>query len=263
MFPENLLSMKQKLLITAGIIEFILAIAYHTAYSQDLTARDIVKKADDKGRGLTSQGVMTLTIVRPDWRRSITLKSWSKGTEYSLICITAPAKEKGQVFLKRQTDMWNWIPSIERVIKIPPSMMMQSWMGSDFTNDDLVKESSFVVDYTQKLIGKEKVRDKECYKIELIALPDAAVTWGKIIIWITIEGFNQWGAEYYDEESNLVNVMNAFDIKRMGDRDIPSRLEIVPVSKKGDKTILEINSMVFNKPISENFFSQQNMKSIK
>ena len=89
------------------------------------------------------------------------------------------------------------------------------------------------------------------------------MTWGKIILWITIEGFNQWEAEYYDEELNLVNVMNASDIKRMGDRDIPSRLEIVPVSKKDNKTILEINRMDFNKPISENFFSQQNMKKIR
>ena len=255
--------MKQKLLITIGIIGFIIAVPFHLSYSQELTAREIVKNADDKGRGQTSQGVMTLTIVRPDWSRSITLKSWSKGTDYSLIYVTAPAKEKGQVFLKRKTDMWNWVPSIERVIKVPPSMMMQSWMGSDFTNDDLVKESSLVVDYTQKLIGKEKVRDQECYKIELVPLPDAAVTWGKIILWITIEGFNQWEAEYYDEESNLVNVMNAYNIKRMGGRDIPSRLEIVLVSKKDNKTMLEINSMDFNKPIPENFFSQQNMKSVK
>jgi len=258
-----MLSMKHKISTSAYLTGFILAVSFHSAYSQELSAREIVKKADDKGRGQTSQGVMTLTIIRPDWSRSITLKSWSKGTDYSLIYITAPAKEKGQVFLKRQTDMWNWVPSIERVIKIPPSMMMQSWMGSDFTNDDLVKESSLVVDYTQKLLGKENVRDQACYKLELVPLPDAAVTWGKVIIWVTIEGFNQWEAEYYDEESNLVNVMNAYNIKRMGDRDIPSRLEIVPVSKKGDKTILEINSMVFNKPISENFFSQQNMKSVK
>ena len=255
--------MKHKISTSAYLTGFILAVSFHSAYSQELSAREIVKKADDKGRGQTSQGVMTLTIIRPDWSRSITLKSWSKGTDYSLIYITAPAKEKGQVFLKRQTDMWNWVPSIERVIKIPPSMMMQSWMGSDFTNDDLVKESSLVVDYTQKLLGKENVRDQACYKLELVPLPDAAVTWGKVIIWVTIEGFNQWEAEYYDEESNLVNVMNAYNIKRMGDRDIPSRLEIVPVSKKGDKTILEINSMIFNKPISENFFSQQNMKSVK
>jgi hypothetical protein len=255
--------MKLHSIIIGSLLGFTAISPFQQNYSQELTAKEIVKKADDKGRGQTSQGVMTLTIVRPDWTRSISLKSWSKGTDYSLIYITAPAKEKGQVFLKRQTDMWNWVPSIERVIKIPPSMMMQSWMGSDFTNDDLVKESSLVVDYIQRLIGKEKVRDQECYKIELIPLPDAAVTWGKIIIWITIEGFNQWVAEYYDEDSNLVNVMNAYNIKRLGDRDIPTRLEITPVNKKGDKTILDINRMVFDKPISDSFFSQQNMKSVK
>jgi hypothetical protein len=255
--------MKTKAILRVILVGLFTVFPFQQNISQELTAREIVKKADDKGRGQTSQGVMTLTIVRPDWSRSITLKSWSKGTEYSLIYITEPAKEKGQVFLKRQNDMWNWVPTIERIIKIPPSMMMQSWMGSDFTNDDLVKESSIVVDYTQKLLGEEKVRDQECYRIELIPLPDAAVTWGKVITWITVEGFNQWKAEYYDEDSNLVNVMNAYSIKRMGDRDIPTRLEIAPVNKKGDKTILEINSMAFNKPISESFFSQQNMKSVK
>jgi outer membrane lipoprotein-sorting protein len=248
----------------ALIVCFVLSIGIeHKLYSQELSARQIIKKADDKGRGLTSQGTMTLTIVRPDWTRSITMKSWSKGTEYSLIYISSPAKEKGQVFLKRQKDMWNWVPSIERMIKIPPSMMMQSWMGSDFTNDDLVKESSIVVDYTQKLLGKENVRGMDCYKIELIPLPDAAVTWGKIITWITFDGFNQWKAEYYDEEMDLVNLMNAYDIKKTGDREIPTRLEIEPVNKKGNKTILVINSSVFNKPISDSFFSQQNMKSVR
>jgi outer membrane lipoprotein-sorting protein len=253
--------MKIKLVLT---VSFLLLIGtVHKSFAQELTAREIIKKADDKGRGLTNQGTMTLTIVRPDWNRSITMKSWSKGTEYSLIYITAPAKEKGQVFLKRQKDMWNWVPSIERMIKIPPSMMMQSWMGSDFTNDDLVKESSIVVDYTQKLIGKETVRGMECYKIELTPLPDAAVTWGKVITWITVNGFNQWKAEYYDEDQELVNLMNAYNIKKMGDREIPTRMEIEPVNKKGNKTILEINSSVFNQPIADSFFSQQNMKSIK
>ena len=255
--------MNPKTIMTGSLLVVIAVFPFQKNYSQELSAKEIVKKADDKGRGKTSQGVMTLTIVRPDWTRSISLKAWTKDTEYSLIYITAPAKEKGQVFLKRQNDMWNWVPSIERLIKIPPSMMMQSWMGSDYTNDDLVKESSIVVDYTQKLLGKEKVRDQECYKIELIPLPDAAVTWGKVIIWITVEGYNQWEAEYYDEDTNLVNVMNAYNIKRMGDRDIPTKLEIAPVNKTGNKTILEINSMVFNQPISESFFSQQNMKSVK
>ena len=255
--------MKLHSIILGILVGFIALCPFQQNFSQELTAKEIVKNADDKGRGQTSQGVMTLIIVRPDWTRSISLKAWTKGTEYSLIYITAPVKEKGQVFLKRQNDMWNWVPSIERIIKIPPSMMMQSWMGSDFTNDDLVKESSIVVDYTQTLLGKEKVRDQECYKIELIPLPDAPVTWGKVITWITVEGFNQWEAEYYDEDSTLINIMNAYNIKRMGDRDIPTRLEMTPMNKKGNKTILEINNIIFNQPISDNFFSQQNMKSVK
>lgn len=232
-------------------------------YSQQLSAKEIIKRADDKGRGNTSTGEMTLTIVRPDWSRTISMKSWSKGTEYSLIYITAPAKEKGQVFLKRQKDMWNWVPSIEKMIKIPPSMMMQSWMGSDYTNDDLVKESSIVVDYTHKLLTNEKVRDKECYKIELIPLPDAPVTWGKVITWVTVDGFNVWKAEYYDEDMGLVNLMNAYNIRQMGDREVPTKMEIEPANKKGNKTVLEITKATYNQPIPDSFFSQQNMKSIK
>src|SRR5665647_1273952 len=144
--------------------------------AQTLTAKEIIQKADDKSRGLTSQGEMTMTIVRPTWTRSMTMKSWGKGTSYAMILITSPAKDKGQVFLKIKTDMWNWVPSIEKMIKIPPSMMMQSWMGSDFTNDDLVKESSVVIDYTHRLLTKETLREKMCYKKELKPLHDAAVT---------------------------------------------------------------------------------------
>ncbi len=243
----------------------LLSLAVFTSnmtFGQTLTAKEIVKKADDKQRGQTSKSEMTMTIVRPDWSRSITMKTWTKTTQYSLIYITAPAKEKGQVFLKRQNEMWNWIPSIERIVKVPPSMMMQSWMGSDFTNDDLVKESSIVVDYNQKLLGKETVRDQMCYKIELDPLPDAAVTWGKIITWITVDGFNQWKAEYYGEDMELISVMNASNIKHMGNRDIPTHLEMIPVNKKGQKTIMDTKYIEFNQPISDNFFSQQNMKSV-
>jgi outer membrane lipoprotein-sorting protein len=142
-------------------------------------------------------------------------------------------------------------------------MMLQSWMGSDFTNDDLVKQSSIIVDYTHKLLGKEKVRDMECYKIEMIPLPDAAVVWGKVIMWITVSGYDQWMAEYYDEDNKLVNVSNSYDIRKMGDREIPSRIEMVPKNKKGQKTIMQIDEMKFNVKLDESFFSQQNMKKIR
>ena len=235
----------------------------HGSFAQDLTASDIIRKADEKTRGLTSQGTMTMTVVRPDWTRTITMKTWSKGREYSLVLITAPAKDKGQVFLKLKTEMWNWVPSIDKTIKIPPSMMLQSWMGSDFTNDDLVKQSSIVVDYSHKLLGKEKIREMECYRIELIPLPEAAVVWGKVVMWITTKGFDQWMAEYYDEDNVLVNVSNNYDIRKMGDREIPTRIEMEPKNKKGQKTIMHIDEMKFNTTIDEHFFSQQNMKKLR
>lgn len=231
--------------------------------AQGLSADEIIKKADEKNRGLSSQGTLTMTVIRPDWTRTITMNSWSKGRDYSMVLITAPAKDKGQVFLKIKTEMWNWVPSIDKTIKIPPSMMLQSWMGSDFTNDDLVKQSSIVVDYTHKLLGKEKVRDQDCYKIGMIPLPDAAVVWGKVIMWVTESGFDQWMVEYYDEDNKLVNVSNSYDIRHMSDRDIPTRIEISPRNKKGQMTVLHIDEMKFNTRIDGNFFSQQNMKTIR
>jgi outer membrane lipoprotein-sorting protein len=231
--------------------------------AQNLTADEIIRKADEKNRGLSSQGSITMKVIRPDWSRTIAMKSWSKGKDYSLVLITAPAKDKGQVFLKIKKEMWNWVPSIDKTIKIPPSMMLQSWMGSDFTNDDLVRQSSIVVDYKHTLLGREKIRDMECYKIEMIPLPDAPVVWGKVIMWVTVNGFDQWMAEYYDEDGNLINVSNSYDIKKMGDREIPTRLEMVPQEKKGQKTVMLIDEMKFNMNLDVNFFSQQNMKKIR
>jgi outer membrane lipoprotein-sorting protein len=231
--------------------------------AQNLNADDIVRKADEKTRGLSSQGTMTMTVVRPDWTRTISMKTWSKGREYSLVLITAPAKDKGQVFLKIKTEMWNWVPSIDKTIKIPPSMMLQSWMGSDFTNDDLVRQSSIVIDYTHKLLGREKVRDLDCYKIELTPLPDAPVVWGKVVMWITVKGYDQWMTEYYDEDNKLVNVANNYEIRKMGDREIPTRIEMAPQTKKGQKTVMQIDDMKFNIKVEEGFFSQQNMIKIR
>ncbi|MBT7995450.1 MAG: outer membrane lipoprotein-sorting protein, partial [Bacteroidetes bacterium] len=206
---------------------------------------------------------MSMTIVRKNWTRTVEMKSWTKGSDQAMIYITSPVKEKGQVFLKRGKEMWNWMPSIDRMIKIPPSMMMQGWMGSDFTNDDLVEQSSSVKDYKHTLLGKSIVREVLCYKIELIPKEDAPVVWGKIIMWITVDGFDTWAAEYYDEDNELVNVEKAYDIKTMGDRTIPTRIEIIPVGKKGEKTILQIIDMKFNEKLEDDFFSQQNMKRIR
>lgn len=246
-----------------ALFSFFLALIAAATTAQEVDIREIVRKSDEKFRGTSSTGTFTMTIERPSWSRSISMKSWSLGTEYSLIYVTAPAQEKGQVFLKRGNEMWNWVPSIERMIKIPPSMMMQSWMGSDFTNDDLVRESSIVKDYDHKLVGEETVENFPCYKIEMIPHEDAPVVWGKVLMWISKKDYLWLKAEYYDEDGALVNTEILSDVKKMDDRVIPTRMEMIPADKKGQKTIMVFENTKFNVPLKEDFFSIQNMKRIK
>lgn len=254
--PTAKQGMRMSVLVLAAFIFSF----YGEVRAQD--ALEIIKKTDAKARGEYSEQEVRMTIVRPDWTRSISMKSWSKGSDYALILVTAPVKEKGQVFLKREKEMWNWLPSIERMIKIPPSMMMQSWMGSDFTNDDLVRESSVVVDYTHTLMGNEVVDGADCWKLELIPKPDAPVVWGKVIIRID-KNYNQRKAEFYDEDGYLVNTMLLTEIRKMGDREIPTRMEMIPEGEENKKTVMEILSAVYEKPIPDSYFSIQNMKMVR
>jgi len=240
---------------------FLLFLLTSISYSQD--ASKIVKRANDNSLGITSQGISKMTIERPDWSREVEMKSWSKGQDYYLIYITSPARDKGQVFLKRKMELWNWMPSIGRMIKLPPSMMMQSWMGSDFTNDDLLKQSSIVEDYIHEIIDEEKIEDYDCWKIKLIPKPDAAVVWGKIILWIAKENYLELKVEYFDETEELVNTMIGSKVKNIGDRFIPTKLEMMPTDKPGNKTIFEYIEIEFDKKIDDRFFSKQNMKRIK
>ena len=230
---------------------------------QAQSAKEIVEKMDKKWRGDFLTQEMTMTIVRPNWQRSISMKSWGRGTEYSMIYITAPAKERGQVFMKREKEMWHWVPSIDRMIKLPPSMMMQSWMGSDFTNDDLIRESSVVRDYEHSIVGEEELLNRMCYKIQLIPKPEAAVVWGKIYLWITKVDYLQLKIEFFDEDDYLVNTQILSDIREMGGREIPSRLEMIPANEEGKMTVIEILSADYKTEIPESFFSQQNMKRIR
>ncbi len=248
---------------TRIISTFLMLIATISVFAQDINIEEIVRKADEKFRGTSSIGEMTMIIERPSWSRTVSMKNWTLGNDYSLIYITAPAKEKGQVFLKRDQEMWNWVPNIERMIKIPPSMMMQSWMGSDFTNDDLVKESSMADDYDQKLLGDDEIQGYDCYKIELIPHDDAAVVWGKVIMWISKEELHWLKAEFYDEDGYLVNTEILSDIKKMDDRVMPTRLEMIPADEEGNKTILIFDKIDFDVKIDESFFSQQNMKRVR
>jgi outer membrane lipoprotein-sorting protein len=245
--------------ICAGLSVFLLAAS--TAVAQD--AKEIIEKMDQQMRGDYSVQTMTMRIVRPTWERSVSMKSWSRGQDYAMILITAPAKERGQVFLKRDKEMWNWVPSINRMIKIPPSMMSQSWLGSDFTNDDLLREASVVNDYHHKIVGEETVNGHKAWKIELLPKEDAAVVWGKVNLWVSKEHHIELKAEFFDEDENLKNTMTLSDIKQMGGRTLPTHWEMIPADEEGKKTIIEMESADFQEEIPESFFSQQNMKRLR
>jgi outer membrane lipoprotein-sorting protein len=218
---------------------------------------------DDKMQGNSNRSVMKMTVVRPDWKREVTMKGWSLGREFSLILITAPARDKGQVFLKRKTEMWNWQPSIDRVVKLPPSMMLQSWMGSDFTNDDLVKQSSIVEDYNHTLKGDTIIGGLNAYQIVMIPKPNAAVVWGKILACVEKKEFNQLLVRYYDEEGALVNTLVMSDIRPIGGRVLPCKLEMFPHDTPKQKTVIEYIELEFDLNLKEDFFSMQNMKRVR
>jgi outer membrane lipoprotein-sorting protein len=204
-----------------------------------------------------------MQIVRPTWTRNMSMKSWTKGSDYSLVLVTAPAQEKGSSSLKRGREMWNWVPRIERIIKIAPSMLSQSWMGSDFTNDDLINESSIVVDYTHKILGEEVYDGVETWIIEAIPKPDAPVVWGKLIIWISKQEYNQRKVEFYDEFDELINIMSTYEIQELGGRKLPTRQEMQPADKLDQKTVIILHSATFDFDIPDSFFSQQNMKELR
>jgi len=226
-------------------------------------AKEIIRNAYEKVNGVSSYSEMTMEIIRPTWERSVSMKTWSLETEYSMVYITAPAKEKGQVFMKRENEMWNWQPSISKMIKLPPSMMMQSWMGSDFTNDDLINQASIIDDYTHKIIGEENIDNYVSYKIELIPHENAPVVWGKLLTWVSKEGNYMLKTEFYDEDNYLIKTEIASEIKKMGDEKLPTKFTTIPEEEPGNKTILIINNIDFSIQNEKSFFSQQNMKRIR
>lgn len=226
------------------------------------TALEIVQKTEDKLRGTQSTGEMTMTIVRPGWTRTIGMKSWSRGTEKSLILITSPARDKGTVFLKKDREIYNWIPSIERTVKLPPSMMMQSWMGSDFTNDDLVQESSLVGDYTHRITGEEEIRGFAVWEITLTPKPNAPVVWSKVVLHISKSDYLHLRTEFYDEDGDLVSVLEGFDIQELGGRTLPARLVMTPADNPKQQTILQYQVLSFEQNIPEHYFTTQYMKRL-
>ena len=246
-------------------IVLCLAPALGVLRAEELTADELVAKMDALLRGQTSYSKMKMIVSNPDWSspREIEMFSYeSVKDSKSFTRITAPARDKGTGFLKIGFNLWSYVPSTERVMKMPPSMMHDSWMGSDFTNDDLVRESSIVNDYTHKI---KNVADNpaggKTYEVELTPKPNAPVVWGKLEAWVWDQGFVPLKEQFFDEQGKLVNEMIFSEVREIGGRKLPTVWEMRSMTKPGHKTVMQVSDMKFDLKIDPGIFTEKNLQS--
>lgn len=236
----------------------ILFISSNFTFAQ--TAEEIIKKSEDLIKGKTSHGTFKMTVVTPEFTRELTMESWWVGNEKALIVVKSPKKETGNKTLKIGNEMWNYLKNTETTVKVPPSMMLQSWNGSDFTNDDLVRESSLSDDYYQKLLDEEEISGEKYWKIELDPRPEAAVVWGKLYYWVKQKDYTPADIQYYDEKGKLVREMVFSDVKQFGRRRIPSKWTMENKLDEGHSTSFQILSIEFDIEISDSIFSFEELE---
>ena len=238
-----------------------LCLLSQSSYAQD--ASEILNQMEEVMRGDSQYAEMTMKIERPRYNREVSMRSWLKGRDFSLILITAPARDNGTVFLMRENDIWNYDPRIDRTTRLPSSMMAQSWMGSDFTNDDLVRDSDIIDDFEHQILRTEEYNGYESWVIELVPKPGTPVVWGKVLMWISKEDYIQLRIENYDQREVLVNTMELTDIQQFGQRKIPTTIIVKPADKENERTILTYQKLEFDIDVDEAFFSRANMQRVR
>jgi outer membrane lipoprotein-sorting protein len=236
------------------VILFILCFGLST-YSQTPSAKEIVDKAENAIKGETSKGTFTMRIVTPEFNREVKMESWWKGNEKALIIIKDPAKDRGNKTLKIGNEMWNYLKNTETTMKIPSSMMLQSWYGSDLTNQDIVRESELSEDYKISIMFEEKIADEMCWKLELVPKPDLPVVWGKIYYWVRQNDFLPTLVQYYSEKGELIRSFKFRDFKMMDGRKIPTTWRIESNTKEGHYTEFVYNDVEFDVNIPDRIFS--------
>lgn len=220
---------------------------------------DIIKHIDQLYRSKTSEAEMEMHIVTPHYQRTLKMQVWTKGMDKTFIRITAPKKEQGVATLRIKNEMWNYLPKVNKTMKISPSMMMGSWMGSDFTNDDLVRESSLIDDYTYKMITPENASEDLLY-VELIPKEDAAIVWGKIISAVRTNDYMPMWQHFYDEKGKLMRVLNFKEVKKFSGKNIPSVMEMIPQNRDGHKTVVRWVNAKFDTKIDDKVFTRRNLQ---
>ena len=224
-------------------------------FAAEPTIEELLDATDDVNRGASSKSTITMQVKTKRYERTMTMDAWSRGEEDSLIRITAPAKDAGTTTLKVGDDMWNYIPKIDRTMKIPPGMMSGAWMGSHFSNDDLVKSNRLADEFTYE---KESVVDG-VYTIVCTAKPDAAVVWGKVVVKVREDKIPR-EVGYYDEDGELARKLTFSDVRQLGGRTVPATMLLEPADRPGEFTKITTTAMDFDVTFDDRTFSLQSLK---
>ena len=228
--------------------------------TDDINPRDLIQEAMNHWRGLSSYSEMTMTIHRPDWQRSMSMQSWTKGEKTSLVRVTKPRKDAGNATLIKDDNMWSFSPKINRIIKIPSSMMSQSWMGSDFSNKDISKSTDIIDQYEHKLLETTRQGDHMIYRIQSIPHEEAAVVWGKEIVSIR-DDFILLEQQFWDQDGVLVKTMKALEIKNLGGRSVASIIRMGKQDKPDEWTEMSVQQIQFDKNHNDNLFTLSNLRN--
>lgn len=230
------------------------------ASAQQLAAQDIIRKAMDHYRGQTSYSEMTMTIHRPDWERSMTMRGWSEGDKQTLVRVVEPKKDAGNGTLSVDGNMWTYTPKINRVIKVPSSMMSQNWMGSDFSNKDISKDTAIIEDYDHTLLSTREEGGHTIWVIESVPHEEAAVVWGREVLevrddWVLLR------QEFWDQDNELVKVLEAGQIREMGGRNVATVLRMGKVATPDEWTEVRTEAVEFDRALPANLFTLSNLRN--
>jgi hypothetical protein len=223
-------------------------------------ARSLVRAAMDHWRGINSYSEMTMTIHREDWERSMTMRAWSEGDKLSLVRVTAPKKDAGNGTLLKDNDMWTFSPKINRIIKIPSSMMNQGWMGSDFSNKDVSKSTDILDQYDHTLSGQSVEDGHTVYTIEAIPHENAAIVWGKEVLRIR-DDFVLLEEQYWDQDGELVKVMKTLEIAEMGGRQVAKVMRMGKIDTPQEWTEMSVLSIEFDLELPSGVFTLSNLRN--
>jgi outer membrane lipoprotein-sorting protein len=240
------------------LILFVLGLQGSAAWSQDAT--QIVRESLEYWRGVSSYTEMTMTIHRPDWERSMSMRGWSQGQKKSLVRVTAPKKDAGNGTLMDDNNMWSYSPKVNRVIKVPSSMMGQSWMGSDFSNKDVSRADDVIEYYTHTLLGTEAVDGHTVYEIEAVPKEDAPVVWGKEILKIRDDKV-MIAEDFYDQDGVLVKSLKSLEIAEMGGRVIATRQRMQKTDAPDEWTEMQVSATDYDVDLTNNIFTLSNLRN--